>query len=133
MQEFLETFDDIECRICSIDEDIELGYDLHIIGCPIYFERPMKSMPRFVEENLGQFQQKPLAVFILGWAKRVYSRMEGHIKKSYFGPLLNGLEDNLLSQHMFKGWVRKIDPEQQQEAVEWIEEVITLFKETTTT
>jgi len=61
-----------------------------------------------------------VAVFILGWAKSIYRRFEKHIEKSYFGPLVKGFSNELLSKHMFRGWVRKKDPAQENESKEWI-------------
>ena len=105
-----------------------LNHDLLVIGSPIYFERPMKSVSEFVAAHASSMHSHRVAVFILGWAKSVYQRVEKHIEKRYFGPLVKGLSDELVSKHMFRGWIRKKDSAQEKESKEWILNVVAMIK-----
>jgi len=120
MVEALEEIEGIEVVARGPRATELLDHDLLVIGSPIYFERPMKSMSEFVAAHASLMHSQHVAVFILGWAKCVYQRAEKHIEKSYFGPLVKGFSDNLLSKHMFRGWIRKKDPAQENESKEWI-------------
>ena len=128
MVEALEVMDGIEVVARGPEGTELLDHDLLVIGSPIYFERPMKSMSEFVAAHASSMHSQPVAVFILGWAKRVYQRAEKHIEKSYFGPLVKGFSDELVSKHMFRGWVRKKDPIQEKESKEWILGVAAMIK-----
>jgi len=120
MVEALEELEGIEVVARGPEVVEPLDHDLLVIGSPIYFERPMKSMSEFVAAHASLMNSQHVAVFILGWAKSVYRRAEKHIEKSYFGPLVQSFSDELVSKHMFRGWVRKRDHAQENESKEWI-------------
>ena len=128
MVEALEEIEGIEVVARSSEGTEPFDHDLLVIGFPIYFERPMKSMSEFVAAHASSMHSQHVTVFILGWAKCVYQRAEKHIEKSYFGPLVKGLSDERLSKHMFRGWVRKKDPVQEKESKEWILCVAAMIK-----
>jgi menaquinone-dependent protoporphyrinogen oxidase len=120
MQEALLERSDLEIEVLEQSDVSQVTCDLLIIGCPIYFERPKKEMRLFIEERHESLNAPYVAVFILGWAKRVYDRVKGHVEKNYFGPLIEPFKDRLIGQHMFRGWIRKLDPEQEYECKDWI-------------
>ena len=128
MVEALGEIEGVEVVARSPKETEPLDHDLLVFGFPIYFERPMKSMSEYVAAHASSMHSHRVAVFILGWGKCVYQRAEKHIEKSYFGPLVKGFSDNLLSKHMFRGWIRKKDPAQEIESKEWILRVARLVK-----
>ena len=128
MVEALEVIEGIEVVARGPEGTEPPDHDLLVVGSPIYFERPMKSMSEFVAAHASSLHSQRVAVFILGWAKSVYQRAEKHIEKSYFGPLVKGLSDTLLSKHMFRGWVLKKDPAQENESKEWILRVARMTK-----
>ncbi len=128
MVEALEETEGIEVVAKGPERTEPLDHDLFVIGSPIYFERPMKSMSEFVAAHASSMHSQRVAVFILGWAKCVYRRAEKHIEKSYFGPLVQSFSDEIVSTHMFRGWVRKKDPAQENESKEWILRVAGMVK-----
>jgi len=128
MVEALEVIEGIEVVARGPEGSELLDQDLLVIGSPIYFERPMKSMSEFVAAHASSMHSQRVAVFILGWAKSVYRRFEKHIEKSYFGPLVQSFSDELVSTHMFRGWIRKKDLAQETESKEWILGVARLVK-----
>jgi len=128
MVEALEEIEGTEVVAGGPKEIEALNHDLLVIGSPIYFERPMKLMSEFVAAHAPSMHSHRVAVFILGWAKSVYQRAEKHIEKSYFGPLVKGLSDELVSKDMLRGWIRKKDPAQEKESKEWILNVIAMIK-----
>ncbi|MCK5301800.1 MAG: hypothetical protein KAJ96_01560 [Candidatus Thorarchaeota archaeon] len=128
MVEALEEIEGIEVVTKGPERTEPFDHDLLVLGSPIYFERPMKSMAEFVVTTAYSMHSQRVAVFILGWAKSVYQRAEKHIEKSYFGPLVKGFSDELLSKHMFRGWVLKKDPAQENESKEWILRVVRIVK-----
>ena len=120
MVEALEEMEGIEVVARGPEGTEPFDYDLLVIGSPIYFERPMKSMSEFVAAQASSMHYQRVAVFILGWAKCLYQSAEKHIEKSYFGPLVKGFSNELVSTHMFRGWIRKKDREQENESKDWI-------------
>ena len=105
-------------------DDPELSADLIIIGSPIYFERPLPSVKEFIEKNSRTLKEKEFAVFIVGWAKKVYEKARDHIEKNYFGPLIDPVAGAVKARHMFRGWIAVKDPEQQTEAQAWVNSII---------
>lgn len=97
-----------------------LSAELIVVGSPIYFEQPLTTIKGFLELNATILNEKKVAVFIVGWAKRFYTKLEHHIENNYFGPLILPISDAVISRHMFCGWILKRDPEQETEAKEWI-------------
>lgn len=99
-------------EIVGPDDLPTLSADLIVIGSPIYFERPMESMLDFVGKKAVELSARNVAVFILGWTKRIYDRFESHIRSNHFGPLVNPIEKAVIDSHMFRGWMHHVDPDQ---------------------
>ena len=133
MSDYFNDQKDIHLEVLDIGNGIDnVETDLLLIGYPIYFERPWKPMSEWMKENVNQLNATHVAMFILGWAKSMYKRVEGHILKNYFGPIEQHFSNRLISKHMFRGWIRKMDFEQKGECEEWIREVLdTLYSSST--
>ncbi len=78
MVEALEEIEGIEVVDRSSEGTEPFDHDLLVIGFPIYFERPMKSMSEFVAAHASSMHSQRVAVFILGWAKCVPESGETH-------------------------------------------------------
>lgn len=125
MSEYLAKNNDIQLDVYEIEDDIDsIDTDLLLVGYPIYFEKPWKKITRWMEDNIQNIHATHTALFILGWAKSMYSRVEGHIEKDYYGPIERHFSEILITKHMFRGWVRKKDSKQKGESEEWIKEVL---------
>ncbi|MHA1929754.1 MAG: flavodoxin family protein [Candidatus Thorarchaeota archaeon] len=129
MREYFNKHDAFQLDVHDIGDDLSsIDTDLLLVGYPIYFEKPWKHMSAWMEENIQKIKSTYVALFTLGWAKSMYNRVEGHIAKNYFGPIEQHFSDNLISKHMFRGWIRKKDLAQQDECNEWIRDILGLLQ-----
>lgn len=107
------------------DEVSHIQADLIILGSPIYLETPLSSMKTFVAEHADELKNHKCAVFIVGWAKKVYEKVRRRIEHNYYGPLVGALGEAVCSRHMFTGWIgKKIDDAQEEEAKEWVRSIL---------
>ncbi len=116
-------------EVSKPDNVASLAADLIVIGSPIYFEGPLDVVQDFVKEHAAELRDRTVAVFILGWARRAYGRLESHIRSNYLGPLVDPIDDGVVDRHMFRGWIWTVDSEQKQEAQEWILDCVHLMTE----
>ena len=104
-------------------------YDLFVVGSPIYYEKPLKSVVDFLASNREKLKQKKVAVFILCWAEKFGRLAKGYVKKRYLKPLEREVSDSLIMSGVFRGWLRNPDIKQKELCTNWIREVVEKAKE----
>ncbi len=71
----------------KVDRVDNFAYDLFVIGSPIYWEKPLKSVVNFLSENKDKFKGKKVAVFVVCLAKLFGHFTDKHVKNHYLKPL----------------------------------------------
>ncbi len=106
--------------------DVE-GYDLVVVGSPIYEERVMGSVARFLEEKGSSFADKPVAVFIVCTAQMAGRLGAKYAEKHYLPQLLRRLPRRPDAVAIFRGWFLHPNPETLAQAEKWAEELAGLL------
>ena len=107
------------CRIGGECPDPR-GYDLVIVGSPIYYEQPMRSVIEFIEENNG-LRGCRVAVYIvcLAASQRIPAPIRNTVIGRYLGLVLKHIRGEVAASRAFRGWLRKRDEEVLRECKEW--------------
>ncbi|RLG90726.1 MAG: hypothetical protein DRO16_01670 [Thermoprotei archaeon] len=121
----------IEVTVCKPSQSCPdpHDFDLVIIGTPIYYERPMKSIIEFIEKNSGLHNCR-VAVFLTCFiaSKKVPKFIRNIILKKYLDSVMKHIKGNILSFRAFKGWLWKPDEDVIRECIEWCKELSKLIK-----
>ena len=94
--------------------------DLVVVGTPIYYERPLQEVMRFLDENEG-LEGKKVAVFILCIASRFGKLGRVYTKRQYVRKVLEHLRTEPVSVKVFEGWILSEREETLKEARRWAE------------
>lgn len=96
------------------------NFDLIVVGTPIYYERPMKSVLEFIDRNEGLGDLK-VAVFITCFAasKRIPAPIRNAVIRIYLNSVLKHVKGKVVASKAFRGWLRGSDPEVLKECAEW--------------
>jgi len=124
MMEELEDLDNVKAEMKKPSEISGFGHDLFIIGSPIYWEKPMKSVVDFLSSNQNNFKDKKVAIFVVCIAEIFGKGTEKYIKNHYLKPLEEKVSGSLIKSKNFKGWMRKPDCKQEKNVKEWTRGVI---------
>ena len=124
MVKALGEIEGVKFDVKRVNECRSFCYDLFIVGSPIYYERPMRSVLEFLSSNKNEFKGKKVAIFIICLAKAMGNIAKGYIKKRYLKPLEVNVSDSLIKDGVFRGWLRKPDYSQREGCIKWIKEVI---------
>jgi menaquinone-dependent protoporphyrinogen oxidase len=108
----------------KVDRVDNFAYDLFVIGSPIYWEKPLKSVVNFLSENKDKFKGKKVAVFVVCLAKLFGHFTDRHVKNHYLKPLEEEILDSLVKRGVFKGWLKKPDYNEKKNVIKWIREVV---------
>ncbi len=100
------------------------SFDLVIIGTPIYYEHPMKSIIGFIEKNSG-LQNCRVAVFITCFvaSRKIPKPIRDTVIKRYLNSVLKHIRGNVVAVRVFKGWLQKPDEDVIKECMEWCREL----------
>lgn len=84
-----ELKDKIHADVINVKDKDNLkldGYDLVIVGTPLYMGRILKSISKFIDKNMNDLKQKKLAFFItgIGEPKEMTGLFETQIKPELF-------------------------------------------------
>ena len=101
-----------------------LDYDFVIIGSPIYFERPLKSVTNFMEKYCEVLKNKQLAVFVVCIAQLFGHLTDGYVNTKYIGALTGKLGEKEIETAVFKGAIGKLSEETKEAASRWIKKII---------
>lgn len=124
----MECLDEIKVEMKRPSEISDFGYDLFIIGSPIYWEKPMKSVVDFLSSNRDNFKDKKVAIFVVCIAEIFGKGTEKYIKNHYLKPLEENVSGSLIKSKSFKGWLRKPDCRQEKNVKKWVREVMKKYE-----
>ncbi|MEX2704332.1 MAG: flavodoxin domain-containing protein [Candidatus Freyrarchaeum guaymaensis] len=124
MAEELGAVEDLRVSVKRPWEVESFHYDLFVVGSPIYYEKPLKSVVEFLASNREKLKQKKVAVFILCWAEKLGKLAKRYVKKRYLKPLEREVSDSLIMSGVFRGWLHNPDTKQRELCTNWIREVV---------
>ena len=104
------------------------NYDLVIIGSPIYYEKPLKSVREFTEQNREKLSGIPAAIFVVNMADLFGHLTESYIKIRYIGALEKLLKTSPIITYPIRGWLRKPGEKTQKDVGEFVKLIINHFK-----
>jgi len=95
-------------------------FDLIVVGTPIYYERPMRSVLEFIDRSNGLRGLK-VAVFITCFAasRKIPSPIRNAVIRTYLNSVLKHVEGEVIASKAFRGWLRGPDPAVLKECSEW--------------
>jgi len=112
----------IEATICRPKDPCPnpRNFDLIVVGTPIYYERPMRSVLEFIDRNDGLRGLK-VAVFITCFAasKKIPAPIRNAVIRRYLNSVLKHVKGEVVASKVFKGWIRSPDPSVLEECAEW--------------
>ena len=114
----------ISADLKKVDRVDNFDYDFFIIGSPIYWEKPLKSVVNFLSENKDKFKGKKFAIFVVCLAKLFGHFTERHVKNHYLKPLEEKVSGSLIKSGVFKGWLKKPSYSEKKNVIKWIREVV---------
>ncbi len=103
-------------------------YDLVIIGSPIYFEKPLKSVLKFTEKHSKELAFVPIAVFVVNMADIFGHLTESYIQTKYIGAITQLLKNPPVLTYSIRGWMRKPPRKTEKNVENFVKRIITLFK-----
>lgn len=102
-------------------------YDIFVIGTPIYWERPMKSIVDFLKANSEKISARKVAIFIVCMAQVFGRPTQRYIKNRYLKPLEDSIGCKDIAKRIFKGWIRKPNYRLKTECIEWARKILELY------
>jgi len=125
MKEALESKNDIVADIKKVNKLKNFNYDLFIIGSPIYWEKPLRSVVNFVITNKEILREKKVALFIVCMAQVFGASTKHYIKTRYLKPFEEHIQNPLIESGIFKGWLRKQNSSERSKVLRWVGKLIT--------
>ncbi|MBO8174304.1 MAG: flavodoxin domain-containing protein [Thermococcus sp.] len=98
--------------------------DLVVIGSPIYYERPLKSVLKFLEQRQNELKGKKVAVFVVCMAGIFGHAGKTYAEKRYVGALIKRVPGKIIGTAIIRGWIRKPDFSQKVVVQKWIKELL---------
>ncbi|RLF75959.1 hypothetical protein DRN39_06475 [Thermococci archaeon] len=94
-----------DARAWSVKENPDVDdCDLIILGAPIYYERPLTGIRRFVESKNG-FKGKRIAVFILCIAQKFGRLGKEYTERRYLRMMSDPIKGKIIAARAFEGWL----------------------------
>ena len=94
-----------DARVWSVKENPDVDdCDLIILGAPIYYERPLTEIRRFVESKNG-FKGKRIAVFILCIAQKFGRLGKEYTERRYLRMMSDPIKGKIIAARAFEGWL----------------------------
>jgi len=121
-----ETFQEagISADVKKAAELENFDYDLFIVGSPIYYEKPLKSIVNFLSANEEILQTKKLAVFVVCMAQLFGKTTKKYIKNRYLKSLEKKVSGTLLGKIAFRGWLKKPNYNEKKNVENWAKYLI---------
>ncbi len=98
---------------------------LVVLGTPIYFERPMKTVTGFIDGNNG-LEGRRVAVYITCFmaSRKISSPIRDRIVGWYLGQVIKHVRGEIIGSTAFSGWIRRPDKEALRRCREWSRRII---------
>lgn len=114
-------------RVFRVDDVGSLrDCDLIIVGAPVYFEAPLGSVLRFLEENSERLRDKVFAVFIVCTVPR---SLYGYARLKYLKPMLNRIKGKIIDTLIVRGWFKNPPESSRREVKDWVRDLIARLEE----
>jgi len=114
--------DGVEATLCRPKDPCPnpRNFDLIVVGTPIYYERPMRSVLEFIDRSDGLGGLK-VAVFITCFAasKKIPAPIRNAVIGRYLNSVLKHVKGEVVASKAFKGWLRDPGPSVLKECAEW--------------
>ena len=114
----------IETDVKKVNEVDSFNYDLFIIGSPIYWERPLKSVISFLDNHKLELRDKKIAIFIVCIAQMFGKPTERYIKIHYLRPLEKKVSNLIIESGIFKGWLKTPNFNEREKVKNWVRRLI---------
>ena len=81
-----------DADICKVNNVSSLNYDLILVGSPIYFGKPLKSVISFLENKRDELVDKKVILFVVClWnGKKYLSKLKNFIPNAEDGKIFRG-------------------------------------------
>lgn len=100
--------------------------DLVVLGSPIYYEKALPSVRKFVEKN--DLSGKKVALFIMCLADKFGKIGVKYTENRYVKLASEGIKGDIIAIRVFRGWILKEDKKTIEEGKEWIKRVSTAME-----
>jgi len=117
---FEEIKADLDVDVKRVNEVENFDYELFVIGSPIYWERPLKTVIDFLSSNGDRLKDRKIAIFVVCMAQLFGRHTESYVKKRYLMPLEEKVSGKLIGSKAFRGWLKKSNYKEKEKVVEWI-------------
>ena len=121
---FKESKTDLSTDVKRVHEVKKFDYDLFIIGSPIYWEKPLKTVVEFLLNNQDKLREKKVALFIVCMAQLFGKHTQKYIQRRYLKPLEEKTSGYIVKTGVFKGWLKKPDYNEKERVINWVKEII---------
>ena len=81
-----------DADVCRVDEVSSLEYELIIVGSPVYFGKPLKSVTGFLESKKDELMNKKIIPFVvcIRNGKKYLSKLKKFIPNAEEGKIFRG-------------------------------------------
>ncbi|MDK2782703.1 MAG: menaquinone-dependent protoporphyrinogen oxidase [Thermococcaceae archaeon] len=93
--------------------------ELVIVGAPIYYERPLRSVLEFLEEHSDELKKKKVAIFVVCFAVAFGSFVRWHIQNYYIKPLKERIPGEIVGTLVLRGGIGNIGEGEIEKAKRW--------------
>ena len=107
-----------EVDICKVSECTDVSsYDAIIVGSPIYYESPLKTVKSWLHKHSGELKEKPVCLFVVCMAQRFGHPFKSYVYKHYLAALRKALGKEPICQGDIMGYVLKENPQSREDAI----------------
>ncbi|AJC71719.1 hypothetical protein X802_05720 [Thermococcus guaymasensis DSM 11113] len=118
----------VEVRLMDVNENPPVeDCDLLILGAPVYYERPLPEIRRFIEFHNG-LRGKKVALFILCIAEKFGNAGRCYTERRYLRLMVEPIAGEVVAQKVFEGWIFKENPKTIEEARDWARRLFRLLR-----
>ncbi|WP_087038000.1 flavodoxin domain-containing protein [Thermococcus litoralis] len=118
IKEAIEGYASVEVK--RISEVTTFGdCELVIVGTPIYYEKPLKSVLEFLEKHSEELEKKKVAIFIVCFAVAFGSLVRWHIQSHYIKPLKERIHGEIVGTLVLRGDIGNIGEGEIEKAKRW--------------
>ena len=118
IKEAIEKYANVEVRRVSEVATLK-GCELIIVGTPIYYERPLKSILEFLERHSTELEKKKAAIFIVCFAVVFGSLARWHIQNHYIKPLMERIPGEIIGTLVLRGGIGNVSEDEIEKAKRW--------------